>query len=778
MSSSTFCSLPFTLNGNLVLRRKVIYSSNKMAACEPLKRAAARQLLDEIAKRTRGSVADLYATECADRAEMLTESSGNLGNSKATDDLFRESMMDSFDWASNQIDEQYIIDRLSYCSREGIFELGELYHTLTIKTAIWFNKFVATALLNMYAKCGKIRSAEMIFGSMCCIDVVSCNSMICGYLSNGMLAEAFAFFVKMGNLDIMPNHYTYSILLSACGTSTAVQLGKQLHAQIVKMKFLSLTAVTNSALTMYIKFRMIEEAENLFHGLANKNHISWTALISGLYHLKVFYKAMTQFCLMRKNNTEPNEYTFSVALSCAASSGYHNYGCALHAQVIKHGMISTVFVGTAIIQMYSKCAELGNARKLLKEMGHIASCATWNAVIAGLVQNGEVASGLEVFLNMLTNDIACDEYTFSVTLKACSLLPSFAVCRQVHSWVVKGMFGTNLHVASSLIEAYAQCGNLEDAEKVFCLTSTPDEVIFNAMIKAYSQYGNPMKAIFFFKKMVEKGILPTSVTFIAVISACSHCGLVQQGKELFESMTRDYGIPPEENHYSSMVDLLSRSGQLENALKFINKLPIEPNAPIWRPFLAGCKYYGCLKMAEMAASKILKHDPGDASVYVILSNMYAEAGKASDALQQRELMKSKSVQKEAGCSWLEVNAKIHKFFSGDRRHIDTPKLYRRLENLMQKIRSDSYDLAKTTPELGKVTKERCLFHSERLAVSFGLLNLPKGTTIRVFKNIRICLDCHTIMKHISKITNREIIIRDNYRFHHFKQGCCSCGDFW
>ncbi|KAJ8550801.1 hypothetical protein K7X08_000171 [Anisodus acutangulus] len=465
MSSSAFCSLPFTVNGNL--KPVHPYSSNKVAAYEPLKLAAARKLLDEISKRTRCSV-----------AEMGMESSGNFGNSNATDELLGESMMD----------EQYIIDQLRYCSSEGIIELGELYHGLTIKTAICFNKFVATALLNMYAKCGEIKSAEMIFDRMSCIDVASCNSMISGYVSNGMLSEAFAFFVKMGNLDIVPNHYTYSILLSACGYSVAVRVGEQLHAQIVKLEFISLTVVGNSALTMYIKFGMIEEAENLFQGLDNRNLISWTAFISGLYHQKAFYKALTHFCLMRKNNTEPNEYTYSVALSCAASAEYHDYGCALHAQVIKHGMTSTVFVGTAIIEMYSKCAELGSARKQLEEMGHIASSASWNAVITGLVHNGEVASGLEVFDKMLNNDIACDEYTCSVTLKACSSLPSLATCRQVHSRVVKGMFGTNLHVTSSLIETYAQCGNLEDAEKVFCLTSTPDGVTFNALIKAYSQY--------------------------------------------------------------------------------------------------------------------------------------------------------------------------------------------------------------------------------------------------------------------------------------------------
>lgn len=758
MSSLTFCSLPLTVNGH---RRKYIYSSNNVSV---LKLVAARQLLDEIVKRTRISVADLCVTECVDIGEMVMESNGNFD---VTDEFLGESR---FDRASNHMDEEYVIEQLKYCSSEGCFELGKLYHAFIIKTGIWFDKFVATALLNMYAKCGEMASAEMIFGSLSYVDVASCNSMISGYVSNGMESEAFAFFVKMGDiLDIVSNHYTYSILLSAC---ESVQVGQQLHAHIVKLEFMSLTVVGNSALTMYINFGMIEEAENLFEGLASKNFISWTAYISGFYRQKAFDKALTQFCLMRKNNTEPNEYTYSVALSCAASAAYHDYGCALHAQAIKNGMISKVFVGTAIIEMYSKCAELGNAGKQLKEMGRVASCASWNAVITSLVHNGEVGSGLEMFRKMLNNDIACDEYTCSLTLRACSLLPSLAICRQVHSWVVKGKFGANLHVASSLIETYAQCGNLEDAEKVFCQTFEPDDVTFNSMVKAYSQYGNPIKAIFLFEKMVEKGILPTSFTFLAVISACSHCGLVQQGKELFESMTRDYRIPPEENHYSCMVDLLSRSGQLEDALEFINQLPIEPNAPIWRPFLAGCRFHGCLEMAEMAASRILEHDPGDASVYVTLSNMYVEAGKVRDALNQRELMKSKSVQKEPGCSWLEVNAKIHTFFSGDARHIDTPKVYSRLDNLMQKIEN------KTTRELGKVTKEKCLFHSERLAVCFGLLNLPKGTTIRVFKNIRICLDCHTTMKHISKITNREIIIRDNYRFHHFKQGCCSCGDFW
>lgn len=220
-------------------------------------------------------------------------------------------------------------------------------------------------------------------------------------------------------------------------------------AQEVDIDYLSTTAVVNSALTMYSKFGMIEEAENLFQGLAERNIISWTAFISGLYHQKAFNKALAQFCLMRKNNLEPNEYTFSVALSCAASVQYHDYGRALHAQVIKHGIISMVFVGTAIIDMYSKCAEPSGARKQLEEMGGMASCASWNAVIIGLVRNDEVAAALEVFHKMLNNDIACDEYTFSATLKACSLLPSLAICRQVHSRVVKGKFGTNRLVSLS-----------------------------------------------------------------------------------------------------------------------------------------------------------------------------------------------------------------------------------------------------------------------------------------------------------------------------------------
>lgn len=682
---------------------------------EPFVSYFARKLFEKSAKRV-----DLSTPDLKFNGYMNSEGKGISRNGCSTrNDSSRDGFID--DGFSNNVpvtcyslesllDKQFVINLLSCCSREECLELGRRYHALIIKTAVCGNQFVTTSLVNMYAKCGDIKSAVALVKQMPYLDIASYNCVLSGYTKNALFDQAFRFFLTFDCIDIRPNHYTYSTMLAVCGSLSAIEEGKQLHAQTMKLQYLSKTAVSNALLTMYIKCGMMEDAESVFEGLVQRNVISWTAIINGFKQHGDYEKALGLVCLMREDGIDPNEYTFTVALASCASLKNSHMGYMFHAQVIKRGMALGDFVGTAIVDMYSGLGEIWEAKKQLREMGKSASIVSWNALIVGFVQNQKTEEAIEAFREMVRNDAACDEFTYSSVLKASSLLPSLATCEQIHSHIVKSKFGSNMRVGSSLIEAYNKCGSGEDVERVFSQLTAADVASWNSMIKAYSQNGRAGKAIILFEKMVVEGIRPTNYTFLAALSACSHSGLVQEGQKVFESMVKEYGILPEETHYSCMVDLLGRAGKLENALNFINNLPIKPTAPIWRPLLAACRCHSNLKMAEFVSKQILELDPDDATVYVTLSNMYAEAGLRADSENQRKLMKMKEIAKEPGCSWIEVNNKIYRFFSQDKSHSEMPKVYEKLKQLMQQLE----DIGHTDNE----NEDMVLYHSEKTGSLF------------------------------------------------------------
>ncbi|KAF6150301.1 hypothetical protein GIB67_034000 [Kingdonia uniflora] len=742
-------------------------------------------MFEERPQRILTSRKNSNTTECIDEPKMGMPSTSDFREPYNVYDPNRCLELDMLSMPSlvaSLPDRVSIISALSNCSSTGNLDVGRMYHALAFKTGYIGNKFVATSLVDMYVKCGNMEHARKTFEGLSDLDIVSFNSLISGYPSNGLSGRALDIFMEAQSAEIGPNEYTFSILFTVCGTILAVEEGKQLHAQAVKMEYFSNIAVGNSLLTMYSKFGMMDEVEILFENLPNRNHISWTVVITGFYKQERFEMALKQFNCMRHNSgIEPNEYTFTVIFACSSGMKERNYGMTLHAQAIKNGMASDVFVGTAIIDMYSGFGEIVYAEKMFKELGSLASDVSWNALIAGYVRNEKCEEAMETLHKMIMNGVTCDQFTYSNILKACSALPSLTMGEQIHSRVIKANYKSNIQVGSSLLEMYAKCGSLVDAEHIFNQIKCRDVVLWNTMIKAYSQYGYLKKAIFLFNNMVEEGTMPTSATFLALFSACSHSGLLEEGQELFQSMIVDYGIIPEENHYSCMVDLLGRAGQLEKAREFIKGLPIKPTSAIWRPLLASCRYHRNFKLAEFVARRILETDPDDATVYITLSNMYAEAGRWGDVEKQRALMELKGVKKEPGCSWIEVNNKLHKFYSGDMRHPKMSKIYEKLRELVRQTKNMGY-----VPDtnfvlhqgVGVSKEEQILCHSEKLAVCFGLLSLPPGRPIRVFKNLRVCADCHSAMKYISRLTNRDIVLKDNYRFHHFKRGCCSCGDYW
>ncbi|KAF5208298.1 Pentatricopeptide repeat-containing protein [Thalictrum thalictroides] len=664
--------------------------NNSLLHSKPVKLESATQVFDGSSHLKSIAIYKFGFTDYVQKYQLATHC-GNININKTDSDnvvIMGDMSHETERWGGLPHRLTLIRD-INQFTQEGKLYHGREYHALTIKIGLVLDKFVVTSLVSMYSKCGDMESACKLFHGCSDLDIVSYNSLISGYAINGMFVQALNIFIQAQNVGIMPNEYTFSIVLSVCGSVLSVEEGKQIHGLIVKMQFLKNTAVGNALLTMYCKCGMIKKVERLFDELPDKNHISWTAIITGLYHQERFEKALEQCRLMRQSGIIPNEHTYAIALASSGGMEFPDYGKMYHAQTIKSGMNLVTFVGTAIIDMYSRHGDMNDAGKQVEGMGGMASQVSWNALLSGYVRNGKNEEAMEAFCKMVRDGVVCDHFTYSNILNCCSSLPSLASGKQIHSQVIKTNYISYMHVASSLIEMYANCGNLAEADLIFNEMTMPDVVTWNSIIKAYSLQGCPKKALNLFRKMIEEGTKPTSGTFLTILSSCSHSGLVKEGQECFISMVQNFKISPDEKHYSCIVDLLARAGQLNDARDFVNNLPVESSASIWRPLLAACRYQKNLQMAEFVAARILDMDPGDPTVYVTLSNMYAEVGRWVDVEKQRKMLELYGIKKEPGCSWIEVDNKVYKFYSRDMIHTEMPKIYKILDILVREMKNRS-----------------------------------------------------------------------------------------
>lgn len=339
----------------------------------------------------------------------------------------------------------------------------------------------------------------------------------------------------------------------------------------------------------------------------------------------------------------------------------------------------------------------------------------------------------------------------------------------------------DIAVANALITMYAKVGSIKEAEEVFSKIASKNVVSWTAMIGGYAQNGYAKEAITLFEQMNSFKVMPNRVTFVSLLTACSHAGLKEQAEMFFHSMEAEYGITPGIEHYACLVDVLGRAGRLKEAEELINRMPYESNALVWRMLLSACRKHGDLERGKRSAERILALEPRDSAAYVLLSNIYAAQGKWEGVVKIRKLMRENGVRKEPGKSWIEIRNRIHEFVSGDHSHPQADGIYSKINELLVEMKLAGYapDIDYVLHNIEEEMKEEFVcYHSERLAIALGLINLTPGTTIKVFKNLRICGDCHKAVKLISKIVGREIVVRDTTRFHHFKDGLCSCSDYW
>ncbi|PNT66791.1 hypothetical protein BRADI_3g16967v3 [Brachypodium distachyon] len=532
----------------------------------------------------------------------------------------------------------------------------------------------------------------------------------------------------------------------------------------------------NTLLSCHFAAGDVRGARDLFAAMpaTARNVTSWNTMLSGLSRSGAVGEARAVFLAMPARNS----ISWNAMVSCFAHAGDM---CAAEECFEDAPDKENAVLWTAMVSGYMDSGHVEKAMQFFEAMP-VRSLVSWNAVVAGYVKNSRAEDALWVFKTMVRDaDVRPNESTLSSVLLGCSNLSALGFGRQVHQWCTKLPLSRRVTAGTSLVSMYCKCGDLDGACKLFSEMRIRDVIAWNAMISGYAHHGDGREAIELFEKMKSQGVEPNWITFVAVLTACIHTGMCDFGMQCFERMQEVYGIEARVDHYSCMVDLLCRAGSLERAVSLIRSMPFQPHPSAYGTLLNASRVYKNMEFAEFAAGKLIEQNPQNAGAYVQLANIYAVANQWADVSRVRRWMKDNAVVKTPGYSWVEINGVIHVFRSNDRLHPQLSLIHERLCQLEERMKAMGYvpDLDFALHDVDESLKVQMLMrHSEKLAIAFGLLSTAPGITLRIFKNLRVCGDCHTAAKLISKIEDREIILRDTTRFHHFRSGHCSCGDYW
>ncbi|CAN0864584.1 Pentatricopeptide repeat-containing protein At2g22070 [Linum grandiflorum] len=512
---------------------------------------------------------------------------------------------------------------------------------------------------------------------------------------------------------------------------------------------------------------------------------------------------------------QSERFTLGSTLSACANTENLNFGKQIHAYIIRTKFDTSGAVGNALVSMYAKSGGLESAHRVINlrgideldviaftalldgyvKIGNIAPArkifdsltetdvVAWTAMIVGYVQNGLDHIAMELFRKMVREGPKPNSHTLSAMLSVCSNVANLNLGKQIHASALRSMLSLSSSVGSGIITMYSRSGSIRDAEKVFRqhMRFSRDTTTWTSMIIALAQHGLGEESLKLFDKMLSLSIKPDHITYVGVMSACTHIGLVEKGRSYFNLMQNVHKIEPTLSHYACMVDLLGRAGLVEEAYSFIKEMPVDPDVIIWGSLLSSGKLHKNVELAKEAAEKLLVLDPDNSGAYSSLANLYSACGKWSDAAKTRKLMKERGVKKEQGSSWVQIKNRTHVFGAEDSVHPEKEEIYKKMDEIWDDIKKMGFvpDSASVLHDLEIEVKDRILrYHSEKLAIAFGLISTPENTTLRIMKNLRICNDCHNAVKYISKLVSREIVVRDATRFHHFKDGSCSCKDYW
>ncbi|XP_057854001.2 pentatricopeptide repeat-containing protein At1g11290, chloroplastic-like [Cryptomeria japonica] len=573
---------------------------------------------------------------------------------------------------------------------------------------------------------------------------------------------------------------TYGALLQACGDKKSIVQGKHLHAEILKCGYHRNAFVGCKLVSMYALCGQLTDANQVFDQMPEQNLFAWNSMIKGYVTYVQFENALKLYYRMRSEGISPDKFTFPPVIKACTSLSDLQQGKQIHKYILQNGFESDVYVGGSLIDMYMKSGGVDFARQIFNRMAE-RDIVSWTAMITGFAQNGYADEALNTFCQMQLAGFRPDSVTVASILPATAHILALRQGKEIHNFVIRNAFESDEFVGSALVDMYAKCGRIKIARRLFDKMSRRSVVAWNVIIAGYGIHGLGNEALSLFRKMQLEIVRPDRFTFTAVLSACRHAILVNEGQECFNCMVEDHCIEPQMEHYVGMVDLLGRAGHLEEAYNFIQNMPTEPNAIVWGALLGACRIHSNVELGVTAAKHLFEMEPENTGNYILLSNIYAEAGRWDGVAKIRTMMRDGDLKKKPGCSWIEVKNRFHTFFGGDRSHQDSEIIYSTLQSLHKLMRDSGY-VPDTKYELHNVEEEEkeaeLSTHSEKLAIVFGLISTCPGTTIQITKNLRVCGDCHHAIKFMSKLVGREIIVRDILRFHHFTGGVCSCGDNW
>ncbi|KAL6551875.1 hypothetical protein OROGR_008029 [Orobanche gracilis] len=680
-----------------------------------------------------------------------------------------------------QIDENTLSTLLSACGSVDNLKWGRGIHGLLVKLGFGSDICLSNTLLSMYFETRRHRDAEKLFHSIPEKDLISWNSMMAGYVLGGRFVDALKVFKELLSTGKPTNFVTFASALSACANAESLSGGIIVHALVIAYGLHRNMVVGNALVTMYGKCGITREAKKVFHNMPEKELVTWNSLIGGHAENEEVDNAIKSFNLMRESCVSPNYITLTNVLgSCCDPSILQKYGMPLHGHVLLTGFGSNEYVRNSLISMYAKCGDLNSSNSIFCALVDRTS-ATWSSMVAANAHNGQWEEALKLLVEMQRAKVEIDQFSLSASLSSSANLAILEDGQHLHGLAIKLGLNNYHFVVSAAMDMYGKCGELNDLLKMLPEPKRRSRLSWNILISAFARHGCFRKAREVFHEMVVHGVNPDHVTFISLLSACSHGGLVDEGLRYFHSMTSEFGVPVAIEHCVCMVDLLGRSGRLSQTETFIQEMPVPPNEFIWRTLLSSCKIHGNLELGKKAALRLLEANPSDDSAYVLYSNVCATSGRWQDVLGLRVTMESGNVKKKPGFSWLNVRNRISTFGAGDKSHAESGSIYVRLMELKKEIKEAGY-VANTSCELhdtDEEQKEDSLWtHSERLALAYGLISTRRGSTLRIFKNLRVCDDCHSVYKFVSGVVCREIILRDPYRFHHFSGGKCSCDDYW
>lgn len=532
-------------------------------------------------------------------------------------------------------------------------------HAIQIHSKIITNNFISISfifnnLLNLYAKSDHLHKSLTLFLDTQneYKDVVTYTSLITHLSKCNECDKALDFFKKMMGSSVLPNEFSFSAILPACAQTGVVFYGEQVHSLICKHGYGLYLFVGSALVDMYGKCGDMRLARKMFDGMPERNLVSWNSLITGFSGNKMYGDAVGVFKeVIGVENVVPNQVTFSSVLSACGKMGGFDIGRQVHGVVVKYGLVSLAYVKNSIMDMYVKCGFLEDAYTFYQTIED-RDVIAWNVVAMGFVQKGNFEEACKLFWDMRSNGISPDEASFSTVLHAVASMAALDQGLLVHNQVTKTGFALNICTVNSLIKMYAKCGSLVDAHRVFVECEGKNVVTWTTMISAFQQHGCAYQAIVLFEDMLEEGIAPSYITFVSVLSACSHTGRVDEGFYYFTSMSEQHNINPCHEHYACMVDLLSRAGRLGEAKNFVESMPIEPDASVWGALLGACNKFGNLEMGIEVAERLFEIEPDNPGNYILLSNIYTRYGRVKEANEVRRLG-SKRVSKEIGCSWID-----------------------------------------------------------------------------------------------------------------------------